>query len=290
LLCCSLGRAAVILTSVMSQPSVRRSYSKEQLEIIQRVLTYYSARKYYELFDVHREASTEEINKKFKKLVLQLHPDKNPAPRAEEAFNAAKQAKDCLLDPTRRAQYDTTGVDQAVKREPQLDPFEEFFVHTYGPRFRVYRTNFTRPQTQNTSATESTLIMLLQILPLLLMFILAFTWSPHTEEQLFSFERATPYVVERFTKHWKVSYFVKRNFEQTHGTNSESLRKVENLVERQWVRYVNTQCHYEQQHRQRLFDKARWTFDRALREQYLTQAKEYPTPSCSILEQLEVAS
>jgi DnaJ family protein B protein 12 len=41
---------------------------------------------YYEILSVTKEATDSEIKKSYKKLALQLHPDKNKAPGAAEAF------------------------------------------------------------------------------------------------------------------------------------------------------------------------------------------------------------
>lgn len=41
---------------------------------------------YYEILNVTKESTDSEIKKSYKKLALQLHPDKNKAPGAAEAF------------------------------------------------------------------------------------------------------------------------------------------------------------------------------------------------------------
>ena len=41
---------------------------------------------FYEILGVLRDASDSDLKKQYRKLALQFHPDKNRAPRAEEAF------------------------------------------------------------------------------------------------------------------------------------------------------------------------------------------------------------
>lgn len=47
-----------------------------------------SCKDYYEILSVSKDATDSEIKKSYRKIALQLHPDKNRAPGADEAFKA----------------------------------------------------------------------------------------------------------------------------------------------------------------------------------------------------------
>ena len=64
---------------------------------------------YYELLGVQRGASEDELKKAYRKLALTLHPDKNKAAKAEEAFKLVTRAYDTLSDPGKRETYDRFG-------------------------------------------------------------------------------------------------------------------------------------------------------------------------------------
>lgn len=67
-------------------------------------------RDYYEVLGVSRDASADELKKKYRKLALKYHPDRNPGDqKAEDLFKEASEAYEILSDGQKRAQYDRYG-------------------------------------------------------------------------------------------------------------------------------------------------------------------------------------
>ncbi|SEM65849.1 molecular chaperone DnaJ [Syntrophus gentianae] len=67
-------------------------------------------RDYYEILQVSREASPEEIKRAYRKMALQCHPDRNPGNKeAEEIFREAAEAYEVLSNPDKRRIYDRFG-------------------------------------------------------------------------------------------------------------------------------------------------------------------------------------
>ncbi len=69
-----------------------------------------SKRDYYEVLEVSKSASVEDIKKAYRKKAVQFHPDKNPGNKeAEEKFKEATEAYSILSDAENRARYDRFG-------------------------------------------------------------------------------------------------------------------------------------------------------------------------------------
>lgn len=67
-------------------------------------------RDYYDVLDVAKSATAEEIKKAYRQKALQYHPDKNPGNKeAEEKFKEAAEAYEVLSDENKRARYDQFG-------------------------------------------------------------------------------------------------------------------------------------------------------------------------------------
>ncbi len=80
---------------------------------------------YYELLGIARHSTLEDIKKAFRKLAMDLHPDKNPGdPTATERFIAVKEAFETLSDPNKRTVYDLTLPPDS--KRPWDDLFDRF--------------------------------------------------------------------------------------------------------------------------------------------------------------------
>lgn len=75
---------------------------------------------YYSLLGVTRASNPLEIKRAYKKLSLQLHPDKNPSPDAVDQFDNVKQAYDTLMDLEFRDVYNKFG-KEGIKNNKRYD-------------------------------------------------------------------------------------------------------------------------------------------------------------------------
>ncbi|MDR0231320.1 MAG: molecular chaperone DnaJ [Dysgonamonadaceae bacterium] len=67
-------------------------------------------RDYYEILEVGKSATKEEIKKAYRQKAIQYHPDKNPDDKvAEEKFKEAAEAYEILSDDNKRSRYDQFG-------------------------------------------------------------------------------------------------------------------------------------------------------------------------------------
>ena len=67
-------------------------------------------RDYYEVLEVSKDASSEDIKKAYRKQAIKYHPDKNPGDKSsEEKFKEAAEAYEVLRDDQKRSRYDRYG-------------------------------------------------------------------------------------------------------------------------------------------------------------------------------------
>jgi molecular chaperone DnaJ len=87
-------------------------------------------RDYYEVLEIERSASLEEVKKAYKKLALKYHPDRNPNnAEAEEQFKVCSEAYAVLSDDAKRRRYDQFGHAGLEGGGPGFSDVGDIFSH-----------------------------------------------------------------------------------------------------------------------------------------------------------------
>lgn len=146
-----------------------RAYTEAQLSVVAQVLKSKEGGRgaHYRVLGIPHNADDAAIKKAYRQLALKLHPDKNSAPHADEAFKAVGLAYATLSDGQKRRIYDMSGEEDPDNRgggarrgngggpnfhgqevSPE-DIFNMFFgggmppgAGGGGPGFRVYSSGF----------------------------------------------------------------------------------------------------------------------------------------------------
>ena len=84
-------------------------YTQDQENMCRQIL---QKKDFYDILGIGKNASQDEIKKSYRKLALKLHPDKNHAPSASEAFKKINKSFACLSDEIKRRTYDQTGQEE----------------------------------------------------------------------------------------------------------------------------------------------------------------------------------
>ena len=92
----------------------------------------------YKLLNVNKTSTKEEIRKNFRKLVLIIHPDKNPNdPNASEKFRNLNNAYKILMNDEKRKIYDETGeYDENEDGTIDIDNTYNYYREIY-PRLKI---------------------------------------------------------------------------------------------------------------------------------------------------------
>ncbi|GAB2266652.1 hypothetical protein Dimus_001646 [Dionaea muscipula] len=243
------------------------SYTDEHVQLIRQINKH---KDYYAVLGVEKTCSVEEVRKAYRRLSLKVHPDKNKAPGAEEAFKKVSKAFKCLSEEESRRQYDQMGPAEdfeynqqhTVRRrrgaangfyEDEFDP-DEIFRAFFGQRnvfgnTHVFRTGGMGTQ-QRAGANEGrpSFVAFLQLLPFLVIILLAYL--PFSEPE-YSLQKNYTYQIPRVTERYGVEFYVKSlDFDRSYPVGSAVRINIEDNVIQEYKSLLRHYCHVELQRRQ----------------------------------------
>ena len=99
-------------------------------------------RDYYETLGVPRDASAEDIQRAYRKLARQYHPDVSKEPDAEDRFKEISEAYEVLRDPEKRERYDRLGANWKAGQDVSGAPGVDFGDFGDAGGFRDVRVDF----------------------------------------------------------------------------------------------------------------------------------------------------
>ncbi|KAF7851501.1 hypothetical protein BT93_L3786 [Corymbia citriodora subsp. variegata] len=266
----------------------KRKYGEEHVQLIGQIKR---TGDYYALLGLEKACSSEEIKKAYRKLSLKVHPDKNKAPGAEEAFKKVSKAFKCLSDDGSRRQYDQIGFVEEfehnqqhnVRRRRRRRTGNDLFDDDFDPD-EIFRAFFRERDSFRTSHVYRTggaggyrredsdvggfsLMVLLQIVPFLIILLLAY--MPFTEPE-YSLIKNYTFEVSKATEKHGVEFFVKSSaFDNNYPPGSPARANIEDNVIKDYKSMLWRYCNIERQRRQ-------WN-------------RNLPTPNCNKLQNFGVA-
>lgn len=231
----------------------------------------------------------EEIRRAYRKLSLKVHPDKNKAPGAEEAFKEVSKAFKCLSDESSRRQYDRVGLvdeveyDQRNNVRRRTRTGHDFFDEEFDPDqiFRsffgqadVFRTTYVNRRRETATQHRDDigdngpgLMLLLQLVIFLGIILISFI--PIYEPE-YSLQKSYTYQLSKMTEEYGIDFFVKSpEFDEIYPVGTPARDKIENNVIKDHKSSLSRRCHVELQRRQ-------WK-------------RNFPTPNCDKLRDFGVA-
>lgn len=271
-----------------------KEYTEEQLIMVRKIK---KCKDYYEILGVEKTATEIELKKAYRKLALQMHPDKNKAPGATEAFKAIGNAFAVLSDEGKRSKYDTYGPEMEEinhRRHTHRNEFEadispeELFNMFFGggfPSSNVYahhthsRRQHRHYHPRENVSNDSGFTLLLQLSPILLLVFLSLLSSWFVSDPLYSIHKSGKYNTERTTSNLRVNYYVKSDFKVDFKGD---LRRIERNVEEEYISNLRQNCWRERSYKENLLWRARNHADARLYE----KAQNHPTPSCDRLQSI----
>jgi len=288
-------RAATTPAPASARPGAARvgkdggSYTPEQMQLVQRILR---TKDYYTVLDVDRNSNEDVCKKAYKKLALKLHPDKNKAPGAEEAFKKLSKVFQCLSDKEKKHVYDQYGDEDKIptghRHQHQQDfmtPEDLFAAFFGGGSFQTQQRSGGGGGGENSEGRQQVQgAQLWQMLPILLLVLMTLASNFGSQGgSRFSFTLNNQYRNERTTPSLNTVYFVMDEFDDHYQEGTRTLAEFERQVEVYYVRQLHSDCDMQekQMYKKVMIAKRRGNTDE------VNKARQTPRPKCKEMERIK---
>ena len=248
---------------------------------------------YYDILNISKDATPEQIKKGYKKQAIRFHPDKNHSKLSTECFKKISEAYQCLSDPEKKSFYDKYGNEQEFKEQyfqrnhrhyqEEMDPFEAFnifFGSGFFPAGRYhFRTGDDFPRSENIQNRSK----LLQFFPLIFLFLiyilpnLAFLFE---SKPLYQFTRDESYNHKRKTSRNNVEFYVGDKFIKKYP-KMKDFQSLEPTIEREYLEYLYDDCSNIINYKNRLMYYMQMSYTASQRNQYKRKIDQLNFNSCN---------
>ena len=209
---------------------------------------------YYDLLNIPKTATQEEIKKAYKKQAIKFHPDKNRSKLAGECFKKISEAYQCLSNEEKKAFYDKYGNEEEFRQkyyashqnyEQEMDPYDIFDI-LFGndPRMRGRRRN-RNAQFNNVNFVEfkkyHLLVVFVPVIAMILLELIPNIYKFIKGPPLYQFQRNSVYNIKKKTKINKIEFFVREKFIEKYP-KYEDYRDLEGNIEKEYLSFLYEKC------------------------------------------------
>lgn len=265
---------------------------------------------YYDILNINKDFTPDDIKKAYKKLAIKFHPDKNNSPLAEEAFKKISTAYQTLSDPKLKEQFDKYGSEEEYREkyyqehqkqyedDIELDPFEIFQMFMSGgldqntieklkrQRRRHQQQNANTPPMPQLSPKVMRIIQIVQMLPLILLFLYYAMPSLLERTEMYSFVQDVEHPFKKVTFYNEINYYVGSAFMEKYNGKKKELKVQEKEIEKKYLEYLQTTCKEKKKKKKEIeYHLKFYKKGSKYNQQYVEELKMLNMESCGLYEE-----